>query len=199
MPDISIGTYLILTALMVIVVFIRASFANQDVKQQQSRESSQQFSLQSKADAMVQQAGAHSDAAFSSGSAVMVLDKTRRELFIATDQQEWKLSLDELSSVKVVDRSADYQRCQEMARLRKGVERKSLYLPYGRHSSREVKEGAQQLQSYTGQLVYGLEAQRKDGSPLLIAAYCGNGTLFWTEAQRLEEFRAFVADVQRAV
>lgn len=195
----SITAYLILAALMVIVTVIRGVIANNDSKAQKEKEADQQAELKRNADMLESGANAHADAGFSSAAAVMKLDKTQRTLFYSTAGQNSTLSLSDIASVEFLDHSEDYKYCQEMARLHKGVERKSLYMPFGKHSVKEVREGFKKLDTYTGRLVYGALIRCKDGHSVTIPGYCGSGTLFWEEDRQMERFQAFLHELRKAL
>ena len=81
--------------------------------------------------------------------------------------------------------------------LRTGVERRSLYMPYGRHSMREVKEGHQRFQEYRGKTVCGLELLMKTGPSVEVSCIGGTESVFWEHEKNLDQLRQFAGDLQR--
>ncbi|MBR6164980.1 MAG: hypothetical protein IKQ45_03510 [Clostridia bacterium] len=195
----SITLYLVIAALMVIVTAIRAANASKNSKAQKEQESYKKAELSKNAEKMENDAGAHADASFSSAAAVMKLEKTQGKLFCSMAGENTVLPLSDIASVELIDHSADYRHCQEMARLHKGVERHSLYRPYGNHSIREVKEGFRRFGTYSGQMIYGARVRCKNGDLTDIPGYYGSGSLYWEEDKQLNLFREFLDELRKAL
>ena len=192
--------YLGIAVLGVIVTAVRAYSASQDTKAAQERDSDLRHENDVRMKKLV--GSEIAGASFSSSGASMALNRGEGKLTVVTsgaNAREKTVLLNEISSVNLVDHSEDYQHCQEMRRLRTGVDRCSTMRPYGKHSGREVKEGAEKLDWYNGKMVFGVELRRKDGQSETIPCFRGNGAVFWTEGESLFQLKQFVRTLSSAV
>ena len=193
------GVYIALLVLMLVVTGFRLFMAGGYSKEQKEKETAARTRLQANADRMEQTAGAHADASFSSAGSVLKLDKTQGKLYYATAGGNASLDLSAIASVEFEDHSVNYRHCQEMARLHKGVERSSLLVPFGKHSAKEVREGARKLADYSGRVIYGINIRCRNGDTVSLPGYKDSGTLFWEEEQQREAMRDFAEELRRAL
>ena len=198
MPDIK--TYLILVVLMVVVMSVRAYFASQKSKQdKQAAERSQDRNQLRMREIM---GGREADPAlsFTSGASAISLDVEKKQVVgVSNSQNLSPIPVADITDVRVFDHSEDYKHSLEMERLHKGVQRSSLYLPFGRHSLREVREGHKEYQNYTGSPVFGLDIIHRGGHVTSIPFYIATGSLFWTEEKELGELRLFADRLRREI
>ena len=197
-------TWAILAVLVLVSTIIRTVIAGKNEKEIKQENENKKSESERAVSSALQSKNLRADLSFSSSEASMAVDREKGTLLIhysSLDKSDCTLQLADLGEVTVVDRSSDFQHYQEMERLHKGVERKSLYRPFGSYSTREVKEGHEAFQYYVNSraMVYGLSIARKSGAALQIPFYCYNSGLFWTEEQRLQQLKQFARQLNDAI
>lgn len=193
-------TYLIFAALAAIITLIRALFAWQNTKREQEGHQSDRQQRQSHLESRLQAEGLTADESYASGCASLAYCRAQRVLVGVPDASEpFSLPLSEIKKIDLFDQSEKYQHDQEMMRLHRGVERRSVYLPYGKVKMREVRAGKESFEWYTGKPVYGVDITKKDGQVLSIACFRGDSSLFWVQEEDLTKLKRFVSTLQRAL
>lgn len=198
----SVWIYVALGVLAIVVTAIRAYGASQAGKEQQAMRDTAQAQKDEALKQIEAREGLNTDISFSSGCASLSVDRAKGRLVgvsEAVDGGELSMDLSQIESVRVIDLTTSYRHSQEMERLRTGVERHSMYRPYGGHSMREVKDGHAEFEAFRGKMVYGLELRKKSGETLKVPFFLGDGTVFWQEEERFDRFREFVAELDKAV
>ena len=191
----NIWIWIVLAVLAVLITSLRSNSAYNTTKAVRERGEDRQKENESR---LRQGLAAHqmnASFAYTGPRAYMAADREKGVLLIH-EADDREVNLTEIREVRVIDHSDDYQHCQEMERLRSGVERKSLYLPYGRHSMREVKEGHLRFQEYRDRMVCGLEILMKTGPSVEVNCISGTESVFWEHAENLERLRQFAQDLR---
>lgn len=194
--------YLIIMAVGLVVTMIRIMFASRDSEAKQAEAKQKQEANDSALTAFVSRSGGVADKHFSTGCASAALDSTNGMLYVVSDAVggEKKFDLKNVESVKVIDKSAEYQEVLKLEQLRSGVDRGSMMNPARGHSMRELKEGHQRFEDWIGRIVYGMELKFRDGSEsVTIPFYNADSTVFWTEEQNLQACKKFADDVKLAI
>lgn len=195
-----VKTYLILAALMVIVTAVRFYFANKSSSQDKEMAARNQDRNQLRLHDLLGGKDADEAVTFVSGSSALSLDRERKRVVVISGNSDLSpISVDDISDVRVFDHSTEYKHSLEMERLHRGVERVSLYRPFGKHSLKEVKAGHEQYQYYTGKPIFGLDIVRRSGSTTSVPFYVATSSLFWTEDQPLRDLRMFADRLKREI
>ncbi|MBR4040452.1 MAG: hypothetical protein IKJ11_10215 [Clostridia bacterium] len=190
--------YLAIIAFGFVVTMLRLWNASSESKDKQQAAQRNKSANDQQLDFFVQQNGGHADEVFSTSCAAAALDRTQGMLYVVCGSHE-KYSLKDLSAVKLVDMSEEYQNVQKLEQLHSGVDRGSTMNPYRGHSMREVKDAHQRFQSWQGNIVYGMELQYFDNrTPVTVDFFRADGDVFWLEAQNLSDCRQFVGAVEHA-
>ncbi|MBR6220754.1 MAG: hypothetical protein IKQ80_09325 [Clostridia bacterium] len=198
----SVWIYVALAVLAVVVTAVRAAGANQTSKEQQNRREAARQQNDDALKTIETREGLNADLSFSSGCASLSVDRAKGRLTGVSEAVEGgkiSLNLSEIESTQVIDLTTSYRHSQEMERLRSGVERHSMYRPYGNHSMREVKDGHAEFEAFKGNMVYGLELKLKKGGTLKVPFFLGDGTVFWQEEERFNQFRKFAEELDQAI
>ena len=186
----------------IIVTAIRAGKAKSDSEALEEHNALKQKDNANKVEEAMQAVNLNSDLAFSTECASVSVDSKAGKMLIlsqALKDEKMMLNLSEIVSIQVINNAEEYQHCQEMERLRSGVERKSLYNPYGSFSNREVKEGHARFEAFKGALVYGLGISCRGQGELQIAFYRGNDSVYWHEDERLHQFIEFAENLKKII
>ncbi len=195
-----VKTYLILVVLMAVVTGVRAYLAHKRSMEQQEADKTGQADNEYRMSGMANTGAVPADLRCSTAAASVMYDPQERMLLcVLSSGESYRIPREEIREVRVFDHSAAYQHSLEMERLHRGVERVSLYNPYGRHKISEVRNGHKEFERYQGFPVYGLDIQRKNDPLLSVPFFRGNSSLFWTEKEHLEALRTFAENLRKAL
>ncbi len=201
----SIGAWLAVIALMVIVTSIRAYSASKKASQTKVMQDRRADSNQYQLDQLILEAGMRDPVRYISPEASMALDTGLGVLAAVSGGRRLKWNTADLKSVQVIDHSEDYRLCQDLEAYHSGVKRDSLYNPFGKYKTREVRDGHRRFETYRGSVVYGLRLTDRTGSETTVACFNGDGTVNWSvvdqwpQEQNHLEFLRFAETLQRAV
>ncbi len=194
--------WIIVAALVLAVTIIRSVIAsrrdNETRKQAESRQSGYEDRLRNMAKG-AEEGGLKT---VLSGESALGLDEKNGLLYVvcsALTPEELSIPLRNVVSVSLVDHSFNYRQSQEMARLRTGVERKSIYMPYGKNSAKSVKEGQRQFEAYRGQIILGVDIRCREDKSYTVPCFRGDGSMFWYEDKLLSTLRQFISDTNVAI
>lgn len=194
------GIIFIIVILAIVATMLRASSAEKKSHEIELEDFTRQAVNETALKKTIQAQGINASLRFSTGTASIAVDEEHGKVLVLSDVVPGgtlTFSISDLKSVRLIDHSDDYRHCQEMERLHSGAERKSMYNPSGRFSMRDVKQGHKRFESYRGELIYGLELNRK-GEPFLeIPFYRGNGNVYWNEDARLNELKRFAEALEK--
>lgn len=186
-----------------IVTMVRVLIASGDSKGKQQEAQRKREENDNRLNEFVQQRGGHVDTTFSTGNASAALDKENGVLYVIAPSLpggQARIDLKEVASVAMVNKSEDYKYLQKLEQLHSGVDRGPMADPYRGHSMREVKDAHQRFDAWQGSIVYGVELKMNDGStPVQIAFYRADGTVFWSEDQNLQSCKSFAKQLDQAV
>ena len=191
-----IWIWIALAGLAVVVTSLRSKSAYDTTKAVRERGADRQKENETRMRKELESRQLNPDLMYSGPQVFMAADR-EKDILLIREADDRVLNLADIRDVRVIDHSDDYQHCQEMERLRTGVERRSLYMPYGRHSMREVKEGHQRFQEYRGKTVCGLELLMKTGPSVEVSCIGGTESVFWEHEKNLDQLRQFAGDLQR--
>ena len=185
-----------------LITLIRTLLAsNASKKQNQAREELKNSVSQELQDFLYSDNG-HSDFSIFSSCTCLAVDLTKGILYGINSEsahRHFSIPLAELVHTQMDDHSEEYRHCIEMEGYYQKIHRTSMYSPYGGHSWEEVKEGHKGFEKFKGETVFGIDLTHRNGSTDKYSLFRGNGTLFWTEEQQLEEARIFVGKLDDAI
>ena len=194
--------FIIVAALVLVVTIIRSVIAARNDKEARKLAESRQSGNEDRIRSMAKGTEEGSLKTVLSGESALGLDEKNGMLHVvcsALTPEELSIPLKDVVSVSLVDRSAPYRQSQEMARLRTGVERKSIYMPYGKNSAKSVKEGQQQFEAYRGQIILGVDIRCREDKSYTVPCFRGDGSMFWYEDKLHSALRQFTSDTNVAI
>ena len=191
--------WIILAVLAGIVTIIRASSAAHEGEERQRADQDQKKEMERKLHDI---RSSDSALSFSTGIAAMSLDRSAGRLTCVSDavpNGKLDVALDDIAYARPIDRVTEFKECQELERYHSGVDRASLYNPYGKHKNREVKAGHEAYELFRNRTVYGVTLEMKDGKNIEIPFRRGDMGMFWTEDANYTAFKGFLSEVNEAI